>query len=75
MLLEDALMKNDNEEFNAPGSSKIGITPEFTDFVVNLQIDNVCKILNGEVKHYICTDRTTSHKKIVIEYEHSSNLQ
>jgi len=24
--------------------------------------------LGGELKHYICTDKTTTHEKIVIEY-------
>ena len=38
------------DDFNAPGSNKIGITPEFTDFVVNLQIDNVVKILDAKIE-------------------------
>ena len=38
-------------------------------------IEQVAELLNGEVKHYIVADRTSSHRKIVIEYDHSSNLQ
>ena len=38
-------------------------------------IEQVAELLNGEAKHYIVADRKSSHKKIVIEYDHSSNLQ
>ena len=38
-------------------------------------IEQVAELLNGEAKHYIVADRTSSHRKIVIEYDHSSNLQ
>ena len=54
MLLEDALMKFKNDK----------------NFALEMQLDNICRILGGEVKHYICTDRTTTHEKIVIEYNH-----
>jgi hypothetical protein len=57
-------------DFNQPGSNKVGLTPVFKEFVTKLQLDNVCKILDGELKHYICTDKFTSHEKIVIEYNH-----
>ena len=67
MLLEDALMSDD---FNQPGSERIGITPEFTKFITQLQLDNLCKILDGELKHYTCSDRTTTHEKYVIEFNH-----
>ncbi len=59
MLLEDALMKNDNEE----------------KFALEIQLDNICRILGGEAKYYFCSSKTTTHRKLVIEYEHSSNLQ
>jgi len=36
-------------------------------------IKSVVELLDGDVKHYICCDRTTQHEKIVIEYNHSSN--
>lgn len=36
--------------------------------------DNLVKslesLLGGTARHYICTDRTTEHEKIVIEYNH-----
>ena len=38
-------------------------------------IEQVAELLNGEARHYIVTDKKTSHRKIVIEYDHSSNLQ
>ena len=53
-------------DFNQPGSEKIGITPVSKEFVTQLQLDNVCKILGGELKHYICTDKFTTHEKIHI---------
>jgi hypothetical protein len=33
-------------------------------------IDNLVNLLQGEVKHYYVSDRTTKHEKIVIEYNH-----
>ena len=44
------------------------IDDDFKKFAVETQLDNVCKILGGELKHYICCDKTTKHEKIVIEY-------
>ena len=38
-------------------------------------VENVEKLLDGKAHYYICCDRTSSHRKIVIEYDHSSNLQ
>ena len=42
-------------------------------------VDNLVKkieeLLDGEAKHYIVADKKTSHRKIVIEYDYSSNLQ
>ena len=58
------------KDFNEPGSNKIGLTPVFKEFVTQTQLDNVCKILGGELKHYICSDKFTTHEKIVIEYNH-----
>ncbi len=46
------------------------IDDNFRKFAVDKQLDNICKILGGEAKHYICCDRTTEHRKIVIEYKH-----
>jgi len=46
------------------------IDDDFKNFAVKTQLDNICKILGGEAKHYTCCDRTTEHEKIVIEYNH-----
>ena len=35
-------------------------------------VKSVAELLDGDVKHYICSDRTTFHEKIVIEYNHSN---
>ncbi len=56
MLLEDALMKFKNDK----------------NFALEMQLDNICRILGGEAKHYICTDKKTQHEKIVIEYNHEN---
>ena len=42
--------------------------------VANL-VEKIEELLGGEAEHYIVADRKTSHRKIVIEYDHSSNLQ
>ena len=63
------------KDFNEPGSNKTELTPEFKNFVTELQLDNVCKILGGELKHYVCTDRNTIHRKIVIEYDHQEKCK
>ena len=41
--------------------------------IANNLLDKVAELLGGEVKHYICCDRTTEHEKVVIEYNHSSH--
>ena len=46
------------------------IDDNFKKFAVDKQLDNICEILGGEVKHFTCCDRTTEHQKIVIEYNH-----
>ena len=33
-------------------------------------IENLKNLLGGKVHHFECSDRTTYHKKIVIEYDH-----
>ncbi len=57
-------------EFNKPGPST-EITSEVEEFIVQTQLDNVAKILDGKLSHYIVSDKTTTHKKYVIEYEHN----
>jgi hypothetical protein len=56
------------DDFNTPGSNKSWMDDGFKKHVVQIQLDNIVKILDGELKHYICTDKTTTHEKIVIEY-------
>jgi len=34
-------------------------------------VENIEKLLKGEAKHYICSDKFTTHEKIVIEYNHT----
>ena len=60
------------KDFNEPGSNKSWMDEGFKKFAVNTQLDNICKILGGEAKHYICTDKKTQHQKIVIEYDHKN---
>ncbi len=38
--------------------------------IAQQQVENVAKLLGGEAKYIICVERTTEHKKIVIEYDH-----
>ncbi len=33
-------------------------------------VENLEKLLNGKASHYYCSDRTTKHEKIVIEFNH-----
>tara|TARA_B100001094_G_scaffold332476_1_gene404715 strand:+ start:4576 stop:4740 length:165 start_codon:yes stop_codon:yes gene_type:complete len=38
--------------------------------IANNLIDNVGQLLNAKsVRHFYCSDKTTTHKKIVIEYD------
>ncbi len=41
-------------------------------FALQIQLDNICRILGGEAKYYICSSKTTTHKKLVIEYNHEN---
>ena len=61
------------------GSNKTNLTigdnvidDNFKKITVEKQIDNICQILGAEAKHYYCSDRTTKHEKIVIEYNHTN---
>ena len=38
-------------------------------------VEKIEELLDGEARHYIVADKKTSYRKIVIEYDHSSNLQ
>ena len=56
------------KDFNTPGSNKSWMDEGFKKYIVAWQLENVTNVLGGELKHYICTDKTTTHEKIVIEY-------
>jgi vacuolar-type H+-ATPase subunit I/STV1 len=43
--------------------------------IVDNLIEKIEKLLDGKARHYIVADKKTSHRKIVIEYDHGSNLQ
>ena len=62
------------DDFNQP-QQRAGIDDNFRKFAVETQVNNICKILGGEVQYILCCDKKTQHRKIVIEYDHSSNLQ
>ena len=55
-------------EFNKP-QARDGITPEVEEFIVQTQLENVAKILDGKLSHYLVSDKKTMYKKYVIEYE------
>ena len=60
------------DDFNTPGSNKIGITPVFTDFIVNLQLDNVVKTLDAKIERcnvYNSDNRDEVYKQITITYK------
>ena len=60
------------DDFNKPGSNKIGITPEFTKFVTQLQLDNVVNILDADVKRcrvYNSDNRDEVYHQITITYK------
>ena len=60
------------DDFNTPGSNKIGITPEFIDFAVNLQLDNVVKILDAKIERcrvYNSDNRDEVYNQITITYK------
>ena len=35
-------------------------------------VSSIEQLLGGTAKHYFCSDRTTKHEKIVIEFNHES---
>ena len=60
------------ENFNQPGSDKIGITPVFTDFVTELQLQNVVNILGAKIERcrvYNSDNRDKVSHKITITYD------
>lgn len=44
---------------------------ETNRIIANNLIDNIGKLLNAKsIRYFSCSDKTTEHKKIVIEYDH-----
>lgn len=59
------------KDFNTPGSNMSWVDDGFKKFNSEWQLKNVAKLLDGEIKHYICTSKNETYRKIVIEYGHS----
>ena len=38
-------------------------------------VQSIVELLDGKATYHICCDRTTSHKKIVIEYDHEEKCK
>jgi hypothetical protein len=38
-------------------------------------VQSIAELLDGEVHYIECSDRTTHHKKIVIEYDHEEKCK
>jgi|TARA_B100001094_G_scaffold290041_1_gene307338 hypothetical protein len=56
------------DDFNVPGSNKSQMDDESRKFAFQIQLDNICRILDGKVSHFTCNSKTTTYNKIVIEY-------
>lgn len=39
---------------------------------IHTELDTIAEELGGKIRRYICSDRTTFHRKIVIEYDHTN---
>ena len=61
---------NGSEETNPT----TGVNVTNMNIVRNL-VEKIEELLDGEAAYYVCSDKKTQHKKIVIEYDHGSNLQ
>ena len=40
--------------------------------IVSNLVEKIEELLDGKAHHFECSDRTTYHKKIVIEYNHTN---
>jgi len=40
--------------------------------IANTLVSNLESLLDGKAKHYMCSDLKTTHRKIVIEYDHQT---
>jgi hypothetical protein len=45
------------------------MTEQTKSILAGIQIENICKLLDGEVKYYHCSDLHSEHKKIEIIYD------
>ncbi len=44
---------------------------ETNKVIANNLVDSIANLLNAKsVRHFYCSDKTTTHEKIVIEYNH-----
>jgi len=43
---------------------------EHPTWSIGWRLEKIAKDIGGELKHYECSDRTSKHKKIVIEYDY-----
>ncbi len=49
------------------------VTEITTTNIANDLIDEVAQLLNAKsVRHFYCSDKTTTHEKIVIEFNHEN---
>jgi DNA-binding PadR family transcriptional regulator len=39
------------------------------------QLENIARLLNGKISHYVCSTLTSSHEKYVIEFNHQKKLK
>ena len=62
---EDAQMSEDPRERNERKWQEATNKVIANNLVINLE-----KLLNGTAKYVVCSDRTTTHRKIIIEYDH-----
>lgn len=42
---------------------------EINEILAKDQLENVAKLLDGKLTYWVCSDKYTEHKKIVIEYD------
>ena len=64
------------DDFNAPGSSKTGITPAFKKYAAEWQLDNVVNLLDAKVERchvYNSDNRDEVYNQITITYKVESD--
>jgi len=40
--------------------------------IVSNLVEKIEELLDGKAHYYVCTDKKTEHRKIVIEYDHAT---